>query len=419
MRAATRPMLIRSFPATRPCETLRSSSASSMSRNAGPMRDTRRSPASVSATLRVVRLSNRTPRRSSIPRIVWLSAEGVTPRSLAARLKLSCFATARKVIRSAGLIPRIAEFTSQALAILLGLSHQSPGSRLSPTQSPPTLSGESIMRTWFITGAGRGFGALIVEEALSRGDNVVATTRDPSALIERYADQPRLLALPLDVTVEAQAHEAAAQAVRRFGRIDILVNNAGYGLLSAVEEASAEEIVRLYRTNVFGVLAVTRAVLPHMRRQRAGHVINISSVGGYRSAQGWGVYASTKFALEGLTEALAIELKPLGIHATVVEPGYFRTDFLDQSSLATTKIEIADYADTVGKTREHAAIANHQQPGDPKKLGIALVKLVNMEEPPVRLPLGTDTVAAIEAKIAFVGKELGRWKELSSSTDFE
>ena len=186
------------------------------------------------------------------------------------------------------------------------------------------------MRTWFITGAGRGFGALIVEEALSRGDNVVATTRDPPALVERYADQPRLLALPLDVTSRPRPMKPPPRPCARFGRIDILVNNAGYGLLSAVEEASAEEVVRLYRTNVFGVLAVTRAVLPHMRRQRAGHVINISSVGGYRSAQGWGVYASTKFALEGLTEALAIELKPLGINVTVVEPGYFRTDFLDQ-----------------------------------------------------------------------------------------
>ena len=228
-----------------------------------------------------------------------------------------------------------------------------------------------------------------------------------------------MLPVAMDVTNEAQVKAGVAQAVQRFKRIDVLVNNAGFGLLGAIEEASAEEVERLYRTNVFGLLNVTRAVLPTMRAQRSGHVINISSVGGFRAYGGGGNYCSTKFAVEGITEALYDELKPLGIHATVVEPGYFRTDFLDKSSLATTKIEIADYADTVGKTREHAASANHQQPGDPKKLGIALVKLVNMEEPPVRLPLGTDTVAAIEAKIGFIGKELEKWKELSSSTDFE
>lgn len=300
----------------------------------------------------------------------------------------------------------------------MGLSHQSPGSRLSPTQSPPTLSGESITRTWFITGAGRGFGALIVEEALSRGDNVVATTRDPSALIERYADEPRLLALPLDVTNEAQAHEAAAQAVRRFGRIDVLVNNAGYGLLSAVEEASNEEIVNQYRTNVFGVLAVTRAVLPHMRRQRAGHVINISSIGGYSAYQGWGVYGSTKFAIEGLTEAMAMELKPLGIHATVVEPGFFRTDFLDERSLHRSAHVIDDYDETVGAMRRFATDANHAQPGNPAKLAKALMVLADAKQPPVRLPLGSDTVARIEAKNQHVAEELATWRELALSTDF-
>jgi NAD(P)-dependent dehydrogenase (short-subunit alcohol dehydrogenase family) len=274
------------------------------------------------------------------------------------------------------------------------------------------------MRTWFITGAGRGFGALIVEEALSRGDNIVATTRDPAGLIERYAAEPRLLALALDVTDEAQAHEAAAQAVRRFGRIDILVNNAGYGLLSAVEEASDEEIVRQYRTNVFGVLAVTRAVLPHMRRQRAGHVINISSIGGYTGAQGWGVYASTKFALEGLTESMAIELKPLGIHATVVEPGYFRTDFLDQSSMHNSANVIDDYDETVGAMRRFAAKANHAQPGDPSKLAKALMVLADAKQPPLRLPLGSDTVAAIEAKNRYVAEELAAWREVALSTDF-
>ena len=179
------------------------------------------------------------------------------------------------------------------------------------------------MKTWFITGASRGFGALIMEAALA-SDTVVATARDPSSI----ADHPRLFKLPLDVTNEGQARDAAASAIEKFGRIDILVNNAGYGLLGAVEEASAIEVERVFATNVFGLLNVTRAVLPYMRSRRFGHIINMSSIGGYASSPGWGVYCATKFAVEGVSEALSIELAPLGIHATVVEPGYFRTDFL-------------------------------------------------------------------------------------------
>jgi NAD(P)-dependent dehydrogenase (short-subunit alcohol dehydrogenase family) len=174
-----------------------------------------------------------------------------------------------------------------------------------------------MRKTWFITGASRGFGALIAEAALSQGDNVVATDRDPATVISRLGQPANLLALALDVTHEAQAREAAASTIARFERIDVLLNSAGFGLLGAVEESSAEELERVYRTNVFGLLAVTRAVLPHMRRQRSGHVLNISSVGGYAASAGFGVYGSTKFAVEGLTEALALELNPLGIRATV------------------------------------------------------------------------------------------------------
>jgi NAD(P)-dependent dehydrogenase (short-subunit alcohol dehydrogenase family) len=206
--------------------------------------------------------------------------------------------------------------------------------------------------------------------------------------------------------------------LKRFGRIDVLVNNAGFGLLSGVEESSAGEIERLYATNVFGLLAVTRAVLPQMRRQRAGHVINISSIGGYGSYAGWGVYCSTKFAVEGLSEALALELAPLGIKVTVVEPGFFRTDFLDDQSLLKTATQIADYAETVGAMRDAMAGANHAQPGDPAKLAIALMALVNAPQPPLRLPLGSDTVAKIAEKNAFVAQETAQWRDLAVSTDF-
>src|SRR5262245_48934775 len=164
------------------------------------------------------------------------------------------------------------------------------------------------MKTWFVTGASRGFGLLIVERALAAGDAVVATARDPRQLAARFEGNPRLLAVSLDVTDEAQARRAARLAVEKFGRIDVLVNNAGYGLLGAVEEASGPEIERQFATNVFGLLAVTRAVLPAMRRQRAGHVINFSSIGGYEGRMGFGVYCATKFAVEGITEALAAEV---------------------------------------------------------------------------------------------------------------
>jgi NAD(P)-dependent dehydrogenase (short-subunit alcohol dehydrogenase family) len=274
------------------------------------------------------------------------------------------------------------------------------------------------MRTWFITGASRGFGALIAEQALNRGDNVVATARNPQSVIERLGERPNLLAVALDVTDEAQGHEAAKAAVQRFGRIGVLVNNAGYGLLGAVEEASAREVEALYRTNVFGLLAVTRAVLPHMRRQRSGRILNFSSIGGYRSGAGFGVYCSTKFAVEGLSEALAEEVRPLGIHVTVVEPGYFRTDFLDASSLSVSPAEIADYAGTAGRVRHVAAGLSHAQPGDPQRLAEVLADFVNEPEPPVRLPLGSDTVAAILDKHATDAELVAKWRSVSISTDF-
>jgi NAD(P)-dependent dehydrogenase (short-subunit alcohol dehydrogenase family) len=173
---------------------------------------------------------------------------------------------------------------------------------------------------------------------------------------------------PPDVTNEPQVKTAVDAALKHFGRIEVLVNNAGRGLLGAIEETSAEEVESIFHTNVFGMLNVTRAVLPSMRDRRSGHIINISSIGGYASGPVWGVYCSTKFAVEAIPEALYGEVAPLRIHATVIEPGYLRTDFLDSSSLAATSERISDYADTVGKMRESTAGRNHQQPGDPTKL---------------------------------------------------
>jgi NAD(P)-dependent dehydrogenase (short-subunit alcohol dehydrogenase family) len=274
------------------------------------------------------------------------------------------------------------------------------------------------MKTWFITGASRGFGLRIAKLALEQGDNVVANARRAEAVIEALGERERLLALPLDVTDEAQARAAAAAAVEAFGGIDVLLNNAGFGLLGAVEEASAEDVEAVYRTNVFGLLNVTRAVLPAMRAQRSGRILNISSIGGYRGAAGFGVYSSTKFAVEGLSEALHAELAPLGVHVTVVEPGYFRTDFLDATSLTVSGGEIDDYAETAGRVRRVAADLNHGQPGDPDRLAQVLVDFADAANPPVRLPLGSDTVAAIEAKHVADAEIVAKWRAVSVSTDF-
>ncbi len=274
-------------------------------------------------------------------------------------------------------------------------------------------------KVWFVTGASRGFGVEVTQAALKRGDFVVATARNPQTVIDAVGDHPNLLAVKLDVTNEADVVQATQRATERFGRIDVLVNNAGYGLLGAVEEASADEVKAQFDTNVFGLLNVTRAVLPIMRKQRSGHVINISSVGGYASYPGWGVYCATKFAVEALSESLFHELAPLGIHATTVEPGFFRTDFLHSNSMADTQDRIEAYAETVGEMRQLMAAANHQQPGDPKKFAQALLTLADSTTPPQRLAVGTDTVDKIREKNRFVEAELEQWMAVSVSTNHD
>jgi NAD(P)-dependent dehydrogenase (short-subunit alcohol dehydrogenase family) len=272
-------------------------------------------------------------------------------------------------------------------------------------------------KTWFITGASRGIGAEIAKAVLTAGNQLIATARNKTDL-DQFESNPNVLTLSLDVTDEAQVQAAVAAGLERFGQIDVLVNNAGFGVLGGIEETSAAEVERVYRTNVFGLLNVTRAVLPSMRQSRSGHIINLSSIGGYRSYPGWGIYCSTKFAVEGITEALHGELAPLGIHATVVEPGYFRTNFLDGSSLQRTAMQIPDYAETVGETRKIAVERNYQQQGDPTKLAQAMLQIVNADTPPLRLPLGTDALQAIAEKNAYVEQETLQWRTLAESTDY-
>lgn len=278
------------------------------------------------------------------------------------------------------------------------------------------------MATWFITGAGRGLGYEIAVHALNNGATVVAAARSLAQVEAVFAGVPgfadRVLSVELDVTDAKQAAAAVEAAIARFGRIDLLVNNAGRGLLGAVEETSAAEVEAVFATNVFGLLNVTRAVLPGMRARRSGRVVNIGSMGGFAQVPGWGVYGATKFAVEGLSEAMRAELAPLGIAVTVVEPGSFRTDFLDGSSLHTTAAEIPDYAPTAGKVRQAATANNHSQLNDPAKGAAAIYAAVTAADPPGRFQVGQDAIAMVERKLADVRRELEEWRVLASSTVF-
>lgn len=275
-------------------------------------------------------------------------------------------------------------------------------------------------KTWFITGASRGFGLNITKAVLDSGDRVVATVRSGASQLEdEFYNDKDLLVLTMDVTRQQEVNLAVEAAIEHFGQIDVLVNNAGYGLLAAVEEGRDEEVRANYEVNVFGTLNVIRAVLPYMRGEQSGHIINISSVGGLTASAGWGLYGSTKFAIEGITEALSAELSPLGIHATVVAPGRFRTNFLDQSSLLMGKNEYADYAQTVGKMRRETPDANRRQAGDPAKLAKAFLALAASEKPPVHLLLGQDTISRYRAKAAALEQDISDWYEISTSTDHE
>ncbi|MER6437128.1 oxidoreductase [Streptomyces sp. NPDC001185] len=276
------------------------------------------------------------------------------------------------------------------------------------------------MTVWFITGASRGFGLEIARQALERGDRVVATARRPHEIEQALPGHgARLLAVPLDVTDEAQAASAVKAATDAFGELDVLVNNAGRGVLGAVEETSGDAVRAVFDTNVFGLLNVARAVLPVMRRQGRGHILNLSSVGGFEGVAGFGVYCSTKFAVEGLSEALHQEVSPLGLKVTVVEPGYFRTDFLDGTSLHVEEQVIPDYEATAGAVRGVVPGLNHSQPGDPVKGAAAILRLVDTDEPPLRAQLGSDCAGAMDRKVAQLSEESLAWRELALSTDHD
>ena len=275
------------------------------------------------------------------------------------------------------------------------------------------------MSVWFITGTSRGFGLEIAREALSRGDSVVATARNPRAVLDALPEAgDRLVAVPLDVNDTEQVHAAVDTAITRFGRIDVLVNNAGRGLLGAVEEVSDEELRSVFDVNVFGLLTVTRAVLPQMRAQKSGLIINLSSVAGFVVWPGWGAYSATKFAVEAFSEAMTHELAPLGIRAIAVEPGPFRTDFLADSSLELAETEIEDYAESGGAARQWAIDNNNSQEGDPAKAAKVIVDLAARSDLPERIQLGTSAIDQIAAKLERTARDQQQWRDISVSTDY-
>ncbi len=274
------------------------------------------------------------------------------------------------------------------------------------------------MKTWLITGCSSGIGRGIAKAVLEKGDNAVVTARDVSKVEDLVRDYPdTALAAALDVTEKESIVKAVKAARERFGTIDVLVNNAGYGYRSSIEEGDVGDVSVLFQTNVFGSVELIKEVLPQMRAQKSGAIINVSSIAAVRSAIGSGYYASSKAALELITDGLAKEVGPLGIKVMTVEPGSFRTYFYDTSLKGTAK-KIEDYAETVGKTRKENVVNLHNQPGDPDKAGRVIVQAIEKENYPNRLLLGSDAVRIVSAELASRLEEIEKWKEVSVKTDF-
>ncbi len=274
-------------------------------------------------------------------------------------------------------------------------------------------------KIYIITGTSSGFGRALAEAVLERGDCAVLTARKTesiSDLVEKYGG--KALALTLDVTNEEQRQTIVPAALERFGRVDVLINNAGQGSLGAFEEFSSEQIRQHFEVNCFGVAEMTRAVLPVMRQQKSGHILNITSVGGLVAVGGFALYCATKFAVEGFSEGLRDEVRPLGIHVTIVEPGSFRTSFAGDANVrsATT---IDEYQPVVEPIRQYLYGSNGQQPGDPHKAALAMIQAVESEEPPLRLMLGADAYGLWEKKSNSLNEEFAKWEEVGKDTTFE
>jgi NAD(P)-dependent dehydrogenase (short-subunit alcohol dehydrogenase family) len=271
---------------------------------------------------------------------------------------------------------------------------------------------------WFITGCSTGFGRELAKLVLDRGYRAVVTARDPAKVEDIAKDTDgRALVLELDVIDPVEVDAAVKSAAKRFGRIDVLVNNAGIGYFGAVEESDDEEVRRMFEVNFFGLSRMTRAVLPIMRKQRSGHLVNISSIGGLRSFPTLAYYNATKYAVEGFSESLSIEVKPLGIKVTLVEPSGFRTDWAGRSANESTT-RISDYAGTAGKNLENLRTYSGKQPGDPVRAAAAIIAAVESPEPPLRLLLGKAALQGARAKIEMLKKDFDAWEKTTVEADF-
>jgi NAD(P)-dependent dehydrogenase (short-subunit alcohol dehydrogenase family) len=272
-------------------------------------------------------------------------------------------------------------------------------------------------RVWLVTGTSSGFGRAITDAALARGDRVVATARKTEAL-DDVAGHEAAHVVALDVMDADQRAAAVAEAIEHFGRIDVLVNNAGRTQVGAVEETTDEELRFLFDLHFFAPVALSRAVLPQMRKQGSGTIVQMSSVGGQVTAPGFGAYCATKFGLEGLTEALRDEIAPFGIRTLIVEPGAFRTGLFRPGS-AYESAEMPEYAETVGPTRDYVRNGHLAQPGDPAKAAAAIIEALDADEPPLRLVLGADAIRNISGRLEAVSDELERWRSVGEATAVE
>lgn len=275
-----------------------------------------------------------------------------------------------------------------------------------------------MQKVWFITGCSTGFGRYLAIEALAKGYQVVVAARNPNDVRDIVANYPTSsLVVKLDVTIAAQIKETVTAATEKFGTIDVLVNNAGIGYFGAIEESEETEVRRMFEINVFGLAHMTQAVLPIMRKQRSGHILNIASIGGLRSFPGVGFYNATKYAVDGLSESLSKELAPLGIKVTIVAPSGFRTDWAGRSA-NDSKIVIDDYASTAGKNKGDIRGYSGNQPGDPVRAAKAMIQVVETENPPLRLLLGAAALKGARIKLDELKHDFDTWAEVSEGADF-
>ncbi len=275
-----------------------------------------------------------------------------------------------------------------------------------------------MQKVWFITGCSTGFGRFLAIEALAKGYKVVVAARNTKDVQDIVANYPETaLAVQLDVTIAEHIKLAVAAALDKFGQIDVLVNNAGIGYFGAIEESEEAEVRRMFEINVFGLANMTQAVLPIMRKQRSGHILNIASIGGLRSFPGVGFYNATKYAVDGLSEALSKEVAPLGIKVTIIAPSGFRTDWAGRSA-NDSKIVIEDYAITAGKNKGDIRGYSGNQPGDPVRAAKAMIQVVESENPPLRLLLGAAALKGARIKLEELKNDFDTWAEVSEGADF-